>query len=75
MPHLCSEYAEDLLRQGCDIDLETHADAPETHADGRRMQDVSEDKTGMAKLLQTDPDSCSWDSFDGPHTAIPSPID
>ena len=54
---LHGEYAEDLLRQGCDIDL-----VPEN---GRRMQDVTGDN-GYAKLLQTDPNTCSWDSFDGP---------
>ena len=52
-----SEYAEDLVRQGCDIDLDPQA--------GRRAQDeAAETKTGLAKMLQTNPD-CSWDTFDG----------
>ena len=45
------------MRQGCDIDLDPQA--------GRRAQDeAAETKTGLAKMLQTNPD-CSWDTFDG----------
>ena len=57
LPPARSEYAENLVRQGCDIDLD-----PQT---GRRTQDgAAETKTGLAKMLQTNPD-CSWDTFDG----------
>eukprot|EP01052_Picozoa_sp_SAG31_P004106 SAG31_NODE_167_length_21485_cov_31.094922_4_plen_641_part_00 len=54
------EYAHDLVRQGCDIDL-----VP-PRGRGRRAQDDEGpgQKTGIAKLLQTDPTTCSWDSFD-----------
>eukprot|EP01052_Picozoa_sp_SAG31_P016933 SAG31_NODE_1140_length_9701_cov_43.848261_3_plen_327_part_00 len=54
------EYAHDLVRQGCAIDLAAPQDR------GRRAQDdqASAQKTGIAKLLQTNENTCSWDSFD-----------
>ena len=48
------EYAVDLVRQGCNINL--------TPENGRRLQDGT--KHGIAKLLETDPDTCAWDDFD-----------
>ena len=48
------EYAQDLLAQGCDINL--------TPDNGRRLQDGR--MAGMALPLQTDQDACSWDSFE-----------
>ena len=48
----CSEYAVDLMRQGCNINL--------TPENGRRLQEAT---TGMAKMLSTDPDTCAWEDF------------
>eukprot|EP01052_Picozoa_sp_SAG31_P007307 SAG31_NODE_347_length_17310_cov_3.764743_12_plen_379_part_00 len=54
------EYAHDLVRQGCEIDLVSPQDR------GRRAQDNegSAQKTGIAKMLQTNENTCSWQSFD-----------
>ena len=53
-----SEYANDLVRQGCDIDLTP------PHAGRRAQDDVVPQKTGMSKPLQISSELCTWDSFD-----------
>ena len=67
-PNHDREYAQDLVRQGCDVDLVDPSGSADGSNHGHRLnrrRSLAEAKTGLATITQTDESTCPWDKFDG----------